>query len=190
MKKALILPILVTLLFVVYSEASRHIAVKGIRHSTYKSHTRIVIDINSPIDFIQKRLTNPDRLFFDLKNCSISTTTKSFLNINDGTIKNVRAAQYNKKTVRVVLDLNRMKKYTAFMLEDPSRLVIDVYAVEGSTAKGTKKKSIPVDKKPNRIKTVVIDPGHGGKDSGAIGPRGLREKDILYPYERQVYCSQ
>jgi N-acetylmuramoyl-L-alanine amidase len=178
MKKALILPILVNLFFVVYSEASRHASVQGFRHATYKSHTRIVIDINSPIDFIQKRLTNPDRLFFDLKNCYISKKTKSSLKINDGTINNVRAAQYDKKTVRVVLDLNRMNKYSAFMLNDPSRLVIDVYAEEGSTVKGTKKKNMPRDKKKSRIRTVVIDPGHGGKDPGAIGPKGLREKDI------------
>jgi N-acetylmuramoyl-L-alanine amidase len=178
MKKALLLPILVTLFFVVYSEASRHTSIKGFRHATYKSHTRVVIDVNGPIDFIQKRLTNPDRLFFDIKNCSISKKTKSSLKINDDTIKTVRAAQYDKNTVRVVLDLNRMKKYIAFMLEDPSRLVIDVYPAEGSTVKSTKKKNIPGDKQKSKIKTVVIDPGHGGKDPGAIGPRGLREKDI------------
>ena len=32
---------------------------------------------------------------------------------------------------------------------------------------------------PPTIKTIVIDPGHGGKDNGATGPTGLKEKNVV-----------
>lgn len=36
------------------------------------------------------------------------------------------------------------------------------------------------------LKTVIIDPGHGGKDSGAVGPLGIKEKDVVYRIAREV----
>jgi N-acetylmuramoyl-L-alanine amidase len=63
------------------------------------------------------------------------------------------------------------------MLEDPYRLVIDLYVKKGYSP--PQKKNTIVKKKYRAIKTVVIDPGHGGKDPGAVGPRGLKEKDVV-----------
>lgn len=162
--------------FVGYGEASKQTTVQGIRYSSYKNHTRVVVDLNGPLQFTSYHISNPDRLYFDLKNCILSKKTTPFISINNGVLKSARIAQFNKETVRVALDLQQFGKFYTFTLEDPYRLVIDIYIQKGAAP--LKKKGI-VKKKFSRIKTVVIDPGHGGKDPGAIGPRGLKEKDVV-----------
>ena len=186
MRKVFIVPLLI-LFFLGYSEASKKTSVQGLRYSSYKNHTRVVVDMDGPVEFVRNRLSNPDRLYFDLKDCTLSKKTKSSLSIDDGILKSVRVAQFKKGMVRVVFDVKRFKNFYAFMLENPYRLVIDVY-VQGSnksSGKPRKKKKIFTGANPYKIRTIVIDPGHGGKDPGAIGKRGLREKDItLYVGKR------
>ncbi len=171
---------LLLLFFIGYSYAARNTVVEGIRYSSYESHTRVVIDLKGPVEFNQNRIHDPDRVFFDLKNTSLSRKIKKAFSVNDNAIKKVRVAQFKKDMVRVVFDLNKIKNFYAFILEKPSRLVIDVYPQKGNKPiKNQKQKKKTVIKgKSYEIKTVVIDPGHGGKDPGAVGPRGLREKDI------------
>jgi len=179
MKKALILPLLFMLLLTV-SEASKQTSVKRLRYSSYKSQTRIVVDLSGPIVFTQQRISDPDRLFFDIPNCILSSRVKTSVPIMDGILKKVRVSQFNENTVRVVLDIDKLGKYSVFMLEDPDRLVIDVYqGIDGEAQKGTNEspKLLP-ESNVNKIETIVIDAGHGGKDPGAIGPGGLQEKDI------------
>lgn len=173
------LPLLFVLLLST-GEATKQTSVQGLRYSSYESYTRIVVDLNGLIEFTQHRISGPDRLFFDLKECVLSGEVKTSIHIENGILKTVRMAQFDKNTVRVVLDIDKLEKYSAFMLEDPSRLVIDVYPEVGNEDRRedeSNPKLLP-DNSLNKIKTIVIDPGHGGKDPGAIGPGGLREKDI------------
>ena len=167
--------------FVCSSEASKRTTVTDVRYFSYESYTRVVVDIDGHIDFTKNRLANPDRIFFDLKNCFLPRKIETSLDVKDRIIGNVRFAQFDKSTVRVVIDLENPKNFSAYLLEKPYRLVVDIYAGE---AKGEPLpppetvKKIPESKLLNNIRNVVIDPGHGGKDPGAIGPRGLKEKDI------------
>ncbi len=182
MRKALIAPLLLVLI-IGYSEASKQSAVEGLRYSSYKSHTRVVVDLNGPVKgFTRRHLSNPERLFIDLKDCSLSRKTKHSLSVKDGVLKTVRMAQFDKNIVRVVFDLGKSEKNYAFMLENPYRLVVDIYAQKGNMlsrkTKTLRHKKTLAGKSIHKIKTVVIDPGHGGRDAGAVGPRGLREKDI------------
>lgn len=149
--------------------AAQKKGVKGIRFWTSPGYTRVVVDLSGPVEFSKNRLFNPDRLFFDLKHSVISKEVKKSLHVGNGMLKAVRAGQFNSDTVRVVLDLEEVSDFNAFILDDPSRLVIDVYG------KGEVRKP----EEPAVKRRIVIDPGHGGHDPGAIGPKKLREKDVV-----------
>ena len=151
------------------STASEKIDVKGIRYWSSPGYTRVVIDLSSPADFSTNRLSNPDRVYFDLKNSRLKKEIKTALPVGDGLLKAVRAGQYDAQTVRIVLDLEKIKGFTSFILDDPTRLVIDVNGAEI-----VKKPETPVVRR-----RVVIDPGHGGHDPGAVGPSGLYEKNVV-----------
>jgi N-acetylmuramoyl-L-alanine amidase len=102
-------------------------AIRSIRHWSEGAYTRIVIDQSGPVTFQAQELKNPGRLVFDLMNARVdSAMSKEPLPVNDGILKQVRASQYAPGIVRIVLDLESIKSYTAFPLHDPERLVIDV----------------------------------------------------------------
>jgi N-acetylmuramoyl-L-alanine amidase len=145
------------------------IEVKNIRYWSTPDYIRVVIDLSEPIEFSKNRILNPDRLYFDLMNTMIAKEVKTILPVGDGILKVVRAGQFKPDIVRVVLDLEEIADYNAFVLDDPARFVIDVYGKEKV-------------KKPDTViakRRIVIDAGHGGHDPGAVGPRGLYEKDVV-----------
>jgi N-acetylmuramoyl-L-alanine amidase len=147
------------------SPASDKAIVKDIRYWSSPGQTRVVIDLSRPVDYKVNRLSKPDRLYFDLSGAQIPKEIKKNLSVEDGLLKSIRAGQFNIDTVRIVLDIDRIESYNVFFFDDPTRLIIDVNAekTESILAK----------------KVVVIDPGHGGHDPGAVGPTGLREKDVV-----------
>jgi len=161
------------------------VTVEGFRYWSNERYTRVVVDLDGSTEFTQNRLSNPDRLYFDLKNSLLSKKVKPSLPIKDGILEDVRVGQFDKDTVRVVLDLQKFVSFKVFMLEDPYRLVIDVFGEKipaGSESSPYKRQS----ERLAAIKRVVIDPGHGGRDPGAIGPRGLREKDVVLAVAKKL----
>ncbi len=192
MKKVLLSFILI-FIYSSLCSASNTAIVEGIRFSNYKNHTRVVIDLKGGSAFNSNRLKSPERLYFDLKGSKLSKNTKPSLDVSNGIIKKIRTGQFKKNIVRVTLDLEGHSMYSAFVLESPDRLVIDVYkpkktgpSKSKTTRKERKKIEAPADaEKPERkqeykrIETIVIDAGHGGKDPGAIGQKGLKEKDVV-----------
>jgi N-acetylmuramoyl-L-alanine amidase len=121
---------LILLLLTTSSIASEKIDVKGIRYWSSPGYTRVVIDLSSPADFSTNRLSDPDRVYFDLKNSRLKKEIKTTLPVGDGLLKAVRAGQFDARTVRVVLDLEKIKDFNSFILDNPTRLVIDVNGAE------------------------------------------------------------
>lgn len=148
-----------------FADPSEKSVINDIRYWSASGHTRVVVYLSQPVEYSANRISNPERVYFDLKNSRIIKEIKSSLPVGDGILKAVRAGQYDADTVRVVLDLDKMEDFNTFVLEDPTRLVIDVNS----------KKQVKVVAK----RVVVLDPGHGGHDPGAVGPKGLYEKNVV-----------
>ncbi|MGD0957368.1 MAG: N-acetylmuramoyl-L-alanine amidase [Candidatus Acidiferrales bacterium] len=231
--------------------------VKDLQTWNAQDSTRIVVTLGDTIAYDAAHLASPDRIYFDLYKARLDhkLSSQSF-DAKSGLLKSIRIAQNKPDVVRVVLDAGAAKDYSAFLLANPYRLVIDIHAQPVNTAKqaagsassappaedvqqpaanppvaaaevvaaGTASKPPvdPADPKPARsvnakaigtpaksnspkflalepppvpqpnrdgqrsltralglkINRIVIDAGHGGHDTGTIGPHGLMEKDL------------
>lgn len=132
------------------TDLSRLPRVSNLRHWSTTNYTRVVLDIDGEIQFDQSRLSDPDRIFFDIKGTRLSSALlgKTFP-VEDGFLKEIRISQYQPSVVRVVLDLDKVKDYTVFPLYNPFRLVIDIRGTnlsEQSTV--TVERTAPAPPKP------------------------------------------
>src|ERR1700674_1703348 len=256
--------------------------VRRIRAAVNGEATRVTIDLEDSVQYSSGRIANPDRIFFDLHAARLTPeVARGNIHVESGLLSAVRVAQNHGGVVRVVLDVDGVKDYTASLTNNPTQLLIDLYGNSGaatvrtakakrgeqvdgddaseasgagsniaaksvqivaakssnlnppppapeansnsaisglvagngtpgagrnagSTAKNLKSKSAKAtaNAKPElvqpstaplptrdgqstltralglKISRIVIDAGHGGHDTGTIGPTGLMEKDL------------
>jgi N-acetylmuramoyl-L-alanine amidase len=132
---------------------------------------RIVVFVTHPsvfsTGFLEASANRGPRLYVDIDNATYQGVQTFDVG---GIVERVRLGQ-QKKATRLVLDLTEPVYRKIFYLPEPFRLVIDV-------SKQPPPSVAQVNNGPRRIGRIVLDPGHGGHDPGAIGPNGLREKDV------------
>jgi N-acetylmuramoyl-L-alanine amidase len=111
--------------------------VTSIRHWSTPDYTRVAIDLEQDVRFASQRIDHPDRIFFDLYDTKLASTLvgKSF-DVDDGFLKKIRVAQFKPGKTRVVLEVDDLSDYDAFLLPNPSRLIIDIH---GKQSAGTGK---------------------------------------------------
>jgi len=170
--------------------------IKGVRHWSNPKYTRIVIDLDNKVTYKESQLRNPDRIYLDLLNTRLGPEAKKhFIKIGDSLLKSIRLSHHTAEITRVVIDINNINRYKIFVLENPFRIVIDVKGDyvkdEVVTEKRKKEDALPRKKREeltvkHYIKTIVIDPGHGGKDPGAIGYNGLEEKTVVLDIAKRL----
>jgi N-acetylmuramoyl-L-alanine amidase len=176
------------------------VEVYNLRSYTHPTHTRVVVDIGKLREFSSAELKDPDRIYVDIYQARLNPILlgKTYVARCDY-IKEVRIAQKNATTVRVVaeLDLAKVERYQVFPLFDPFRIVIDIFPKETAAPPTTPPGQQTPAEKPAKlpeptadgysmarqlglgIQRVVLDPGHGGEDPGAIGKKGQKEKDVV-----------
>ena len=122
--------------------------VTGIRHWSTPVYTRVAIDLQDEVQYEAVRVPDPDRIFFDLHGTRLSPELigKSDQVIDDGFLKQIRAAQFSNDVTRIVLDVSDVSDYSAFFLPNPPRLIIDVHGSRSrpkpiSTAENTSQKT-------------------------------------------------
>jgi len=119
-------------------------SVSAIRHWSTPNYTRVAIDLGDEVQYEAARVPSPDRIFFDLHGTHLAQelSGKAFSVTDDGFLKRIRAAQYSADVVRVVLDVNDVTEYSAFLLPNPYRLIIDIHG-GGKTTTSTGRTSAP-----------------------------------------------
>jgi len=192
---------------------SGKVVVHRIRYFSTDDYTRVVLDISGRTDFEKHWLKanpqfgKPPRLFIDVHDAVMSSEIPKDINIKDGLLRGIRWGYNRPGVARVVLDSDAVKDFTVFAMSGPDRIVIDVSGnpLENKPMQTAKyessTKKVPTGTKANtkgngsatlasvfglKINTIVIDPGHGGKDPGTMH-NGIKEKDVVLDVSKQLY---
>lgn len=148
-------------------------------------HTRLVLDLAGPVEHRIFTLENPDRLVIDISKAKLDTRFDR-LDLGRSPIREVRSAPRDDTDLRIVLDLKEPVRPRSFLLgrneQYGDRLVIDLYDIGRVVEKTVE----DVMSDGGRDIIIAIDAGHGGEDPGAIGPGGLREKDVVLAISREL----
>ena len=134
--------------------------VTGIRHWSTPDYTRVAIDLEQDIKFDSQRIDHPDRIFFDLRDTKLASTLvgKTF-EVDDGLLKKIRVAEFQPGRTRIVLEVEDLSEYNAFLLPNPSRLIIDIHGNQAKRAVarvgGTKDRQ----DEPNEARSAQADAG-------------------------------
>lgn len=204
------LRILLSLLFLTLSAATWANSVENLRLSHSSAKTRIVFDLSAQADYKSFTLNNPERLVIDLDDTRLASLNQ-IPDLTKTPVKNIRYAKRHKDTLRIVLDLKKPLHYETQTLAPSKgkshRLVLDLVNKEANSdklitkvpkkaiaqktvTKPAKKVAVKkvIKKQPTARRDIIvaIDAGHGGKDPGAIGYRGTKEKDIVLSIARRL----
>ena len=144
---------------------------------------RLVFDLSGPVQYKTFTLSAPERLIIDLSGAGLSGDFTQLALKNSG-ITSIRSGHFGKGDTRIVLDLAAPMQLNSFLLPPQDgqghRLVLDLTSATQAPRQIAAEPAPLVDKAhPKRDIIVVVDPGHGGKDPGAVGSKGQREKDVV-----------
>lgn len=183
---------------------------QGIRFWQHPQYSRVVLQLNGPCDykphFLPAQGPHPPRLYVDLPQVEAGSGVLERTQVDGRLIKAIRRGQPQPRTQRVVLDLAHKSAYEVFHLPNPYRVVLDLKSgAAAGSASGVPESSsqdhlgrilqrdmapqsqVALPQKQNSgLDRIVLDPGHGGKDPGAVGPDGAYEKDVVLPLTRKL----
>lgn len=128
----------------------------------YSADTEFVlIESDAPLEPALRRLREPERLVVDLPGTQVARSMGlAGSSLRDGVVAAVRAGQAEPGVSRIVVELSAIAEHHLMVSSDGRRVVL---ALRPSQLAG---------------RTIVVDPGHGGRDPGAIGYSGTYEKDV------------
>lgn len=166
--------------------------VTDVRHWSYPDYTRVVVELSRPVPEPEVRRLGadpgsgrPERLYLDLDGVWVGRRYRDGIAVADGLLRDVRLGQNTKTRTRLVIDLERYERHRLLRLHAPERVVLDVYgprqspeALQWPMPDDIHRHDSRLSMALRRVRTVVIDPGHGGHDTGAIGLGGTLEKDV------------
>jgi N-acetylmuramoyl-L-alanine amidase len=165
--------------------------VTGVRHWSTPDYTRVAIDVEQEVKFGSQRISNPDRIFFDLRDTKLASTLvgKTF-DVDDGFLKKIRVAEFKPGRTRIVLEVDDLASYDAFLLPDPYRLIIDIHGkdIHGKEFHGKQKRMMAstagVKGYSSAPETDATASSEADDDSSAVESRALppsRTGETLVP---------
>ncbi len=157
----------------------------NVRYWTAPDHTRIVLDVdNEPFYDVTE---TENRIVLNFKNTSCNKSIPNEIILNKPGIKKLFFYNINNNDLKVEFYLDGYQKAEVFKLKKfqdrPDRVVVDIVLMTQAPEEEIAKKQISEVK---RQKIIVIDPGHGGDDPGAITKKRVYEKDIVLSISREI----
>ena len=185
-------------------DANRNVlpVVTGIRHWESGDSTTVVIDLQDQVQYEVHRLSNPERIYFDLHDTVLGPGLEgTTIEVGDALLARIRVAQPMPGISRVVLETKGVSNFSVSLAPNPMRLVAEIRALGAdnrpkaridfvhpngpsqrnklTSALGSMtKEDLQLRAHVPKIK-VVVDAGHGGWDQGTVGRQGLLEKDLV-----------
>ncbi len=161
--------------------------IEGVRVRPSPERTRVVFDVDRPVEHKVFALSKPDRLVIDINDTSMQTSFDKVM-LKGTPILGMRSASREHNNLRVVLDLRETVKPRSFVLKPilqyGDRLVIDLYTEEQQRKPVVQKADLVT--RQMRDVVIAIDAGHGGDDPGAVGHGKLYEKHVVLGIAKDV----
>jgi N-acetylmuramoyl-L-alanine amidase len=143
---------------------------------------RLVFDLSGPVRYKTFSLSAPERLIIDLAGANLSGDF-SHLALGNTVIRSIRSGHFGQGDTRIVLDLSSPVLLNSFLLAPQDgqghRLVLDLVSAKLPVSPMVPRETLEKKGRLKRDIIVVVDAGHGGKDPGAVGSKGEREKDVV-----------
>jgi N-acetylmuramoyl-L-alanine amidase len=155
--------------------------ITDVRFWSAPDHSRVVLDLTEPIQYESSSQESPPQYHLEVKGV-ILFTKKREVKVNDLFISKITLTDLGGDKVRLILHQKKPLQANILILkpylDKPHRLVIDLVDV-AQEKKEQEERQKQKEIRPKGTKIVVIDPGHGGEDPGAIGPQRTMEKDVV-----------
>ncbi|MCP5419287.1 MAG: N-acetylmuramoyl-L-alanine amidase [Gammaproteobacteria bacterium] len=176
------------------------------------SGTQVIFNLSAPVKYSSFLLDDPPRFVVDLSDAQIKKARQP-LPLHSADVTGVRAGPRN-GSLRLVLDLTTLWRgevsSTPTSEGGGQQLIVSILrnqqpdnreiglgaAVRDATDRAPSLAASTPPRKSSRTTyhkvatrkdvVIAIDPGHGGKDSGAIGPGKTQEKDVVLQIGRQL----
>jgi N-acetylmuramoyl-L-alanine amidase len=197
---ALVAGLLIDTATVSTGNAAAKPAATGVRFGMQDDATRFVVELSAAVGFHIFTLPDPYRVVIDMSEVAWRLPSET-ADTGNGIVSGFRYGLFRPGTTRIVLDVTKPVRVKRSFLLPPSgkqghRFVLDLEPVTTATFDGEARlvaiatpefrPDISVVKPPAPAgaaphvgrRVVVIDPGHGGVDPGAIGSGGTREKAV------------
>ncbi|QIK38206.1 LysM peptidoglycan-binding domain-containing protein [Caldichromatium japonicum] len=164
---------------------------------TAPDKTQVLLESTMPIPHRILSLDQPDRVVIDLPGARLTGQLPP-PRTDDAILIGIRAGLRRADELRLVLDLKGPARVKSFSLQGSGgakhRIVVELIpqnptqgnALQVSIQAQSSPAALEVRSSRRRTALIAIDAGHGGEDPGAVGPNGLREKDVTLAIARKL----
>lgn len=172
--------------------AAEPATITDIQYWLAPDHIQTIIFFDRPVQPSYHTRSNPDRFVLEVANAKDLFGDRS-LDVNDVTLQRIRVQRLETGTTQIVFDLSRTVEPTVQVLpglnDQSDRVIVNLFdqvVQEQAQQERIEQQQVAQEFKDNQYHIVVLDPGHGGHDPGAVSASGLKEKDIVLDFAKKV----